>query len=77
MQKTKPKCVMTPYERCCKKCQSDKSRCSWRGKSGEVIEGEVVITNKRSRGQLVPEVDMSSSGDNVEVLEVPRGKPCR
>jgi hypothetical protein len=41
---------MTPYERHCKKCQSDKSRCSWRGKSHKIVEGEVVITSKRSRG---------------------------
>jgi glycerol-3-phosphate cytidylyltransferase-like family protein len=74
MQKMKPKCVTTPYEWRCKKCQSDKSRCSWRGKSCKVIRGEVVITNKRSRGQLVLEVDESSSGDDVEVLEAPRGE---
>jgi hypothetical protein len=66
-----------PYEQCCKKFQTDKSRCSWRGKSCEIVEGEVVITNKRSRGQLVAQVDESSSGDDVEVLEAPRGKSCR
>jgi hypothetical protein len=69
-----PTCVTTPYEWCCKKCQTDKSQCSWRGKSREVIEGEVIITNKRSRGQLVLEAAELSSGDDVEVLEVPRGK---
>jgi hypothetical protein len=37
----------------------------------------VVITNKRSRGQLVPQADESLSGDNVEVLEVPRGESYR
>jgi hypothetical protein len=68
---------MTPYERCCKKCQTDKSRCSWRGKSWEIVEGEVVITNKRSRAQLVCQADESSSGDDVEVLEVPRGESYR
>jgi hypothetical protein len=46
-------CVTNQYERCCKKCQMDKSRCSWRGKSREVVKGEVVITTKRSRGELV------------------------
>jgi hypothetical protein len=65
---------MMPYKQHCKKCQTDKSRCSWRGKSREIVKGEVVITSKRSRGQLVPQVDKSSSGDNVEVLEVPRGE---
>jgi hypothetical protein len=70
----KPKCVTTPHKRRCKKCQSDKSRCSWRGKSCEVVEGDIVITSMRSRGQLVTQVDVSSSGDNVEVLEAPRGK---
>jgi hypothetical protein len=74
MQKTKPKCVMTPHERHCKKCQSDKSRCSWRGKSHEVVEGKFAITSKRSRGQLVSQVDESSSGDDVEVLEAPKGE---
>jgi hypothetical protein len=65
---------MTPYEQPYKKCQIDKSRCSWRGKSRKIVEGEVVITNKRSKGQLVPEADESSSGDEVEVLEAPRGE---
>jgi hypothetical protein len=62
---------MTPYEWRCKKCQTDKSRCSWRGKSREVIEGDVAITQKRSRGKLV---DESSSGDEVQEVVVPRGK---
>jgi hypothetical protein len=34
----------------------------------------VTITNRRSRGQLVPEVDESSSGDEVQEVEAPRGK---
>jgi hypothetical protein len=41
------------------------------GKSCKIFEGEVVITSKRSRGQLVPQADESLSGDNVEVLEAP------
>jgi hypothetical protein len=65
---------MVPYEQCCKKCQIDKSRCSWRGKSREIVKGKVVITNTRSRGQLVAQADESSSGDDMEVLEAPRGK---
>jgi hypothetical protein len=67
---------MTPHKQHCKKCQSNKSRCSWKGKSCEVIEGEVAITSKRSRGQLVSQADESSSGDKVEVLEAPRGEFC-
>jgi hypothetical protein len=65
---------MTPHEWHCKKCQTDKSQCSWRGRNCKVIEGEDVITNKRSRGQLVVQADELSSGDNVEVLEAPRGE---
>jgi hypothetical protein len=65
---------MTPYEQCCKKCQIDKSTCSWRGKSHKVVEGEVTITSKRSRGELVSQADESLSGDEVQVLEAPRGK---
>jgi hypothetical protein len=65
---------MTPHERRCKKCQTDKSRCSCRGKSHEVIEGEVTITSKRSRGELVPQADESLSEGEVEVLEAPRGE---
>jgi hypothetical protein len=57
-----------------KKCQMDKSRCSWRGRSHEVIEGEVTITSKRSRGQLVPEADELLSGDEVQEVEAHRGK---
>jgi hypothetical protein len=68
----KPKCMTTAQERRCKKCQTDKSRCSWRGKSRKVIKGEVSITHKRSRGELVPEADDSSNGDKVQVVEVPR-----
>jgi hypothetical protein len=34
----------------------------------------VTITNKRSRGELVSQVDESLSGDEVQVLEVPRGE---
>jgi hypothetical protein len=69
-----PKCITNPYEWHCKKCQTDKSRCSWRGRSHEVIEGEVVITSKRSRGELVSQADKSLSEDKVQMLEVPRGK---
>jgi hypothetical protein len=74
MWKMQPKCVITPHERCYKKCQTDKSRWSWRGNSQDVVEGDVVITIKRSRGQLVSQADESLSGDKVEVLEVPRDK---
>jgi hypothetical protein len=74
MWKMKQTCITTPHKWRCKKCQSNKSRCSWRGMGREVIEGDVVITSRRSRGQLVPQADESSSGDNVEVLEVPRGE---
>jgi hypothetical protein len=63
MRKTQPTCVTNQYEWRCKKCQTDKSRCSWRGKSREVIEGEVAITTKRSRGELASQADESSSGD--------------
>jgi hypothetical protein len=73
-RKLKPSCVTTLYEQCCKKCQTDKSRCSWRGQSREVIEGEVTITSKRSRGKLVSQADESSSGDKVQEVEAPRGK---
>jgi hypothetical protein len=57
--------IMTPHKWSCKKCQSDKSRCSWRGKSHEIVKGEVAITSKQSRGQLVPQADKSMTGDNV------------
>jgi hypothetical protein len=70
----KPTCITTPWEQCCKKCQSDKSQCSWRGKSCKIIEGEVAITSKRSREELVPQVDELMTGDNIELLDVPRGK---
>jgi hypothetical protein len=63
-----------PYERRCKKCQTDKSQCSWRGRSCKIVKGEIAITSKRSRGQLVPQVGDALSGDNVEVLEAPRGE---
>jgi hypothetical protein len=33
-----------------------------------------VITSKRSRGELVSQVDESSSEDEVQVLEAPTGK---
>jgi hypothetical protein len=74
MHKLQLKCVTTPYEQRCKKCQTDKSRCSWRGRSHKVVEGEVTITNKRSRGELVSQVDESSSGDEVQEVDAPRGK---
>jgi hypothetical protein len=74
MWKMKPMCITMPHEQRCKKCQTDKSRCSWRGKSREVVKGEVSITHKRSRGELVMEADDSSSGDEVQEVRVPRGK---
>jgi hypothetical protein len=74
MWKMQPKCIMTLYEQRCKKCQTDKSRCSWRGQSREVIEGEATITSKRSRGELVSQADKSSSGDEVQEVGAPRGK---
>jgi hypothetical protein len=70
----KPKCITTPHEWQCTKCQTDKSRCSWRGKSCGVIEGEVSITHKRARGELVMEADDSLSGDEVQEVGAPRGK---
>jgi hypothetical protein len=68
-RKTQPTCVTNQYERHCKKCQTDKSRCSWRGKSHEVA-----ITHKRSRGELAVQGDELSSGDEVEEVRPPRGK---
>jgi hypothetical protein len=48
---------------------------TWRGKSREVVEGEVAITHKRLRGELAMQGDeSSSSGDKVQVVEVPRDK---
>jgi hypothetical protein len=70
----KLKCITTPHERRCKKCQTDKSRCSWRGKSQEVVEGEVAISHKRSKGELATQDDELSSGDEVQEVEAPRGK---
>jgi hypothetical protein len=52
----------------------DKSRCSWRGRSCEVVEGEVVITTKRSREELVSRADDPTSEDEVQEVGVPRGK---
>jgi hypothetical protein len=69
-----PTCITNQYERRCKKCQTDKSRCSWRGKSQEVVEGEVSITHKRSKGELATQGDELSSGDGVRVVGAPRGK---
>jgi hypothetical protein len=65
---------MTPHKRRCKKCQTDKSRCSWRGNSCEVVEGEVAIAHKRSKDELAMQGDESSSGDEVQVVEAPRGE---
>jgi hypothetical protein len=69
-----PTCITNQYKRRCKKCQTDKSRCSWRGKSREVVEGEVSITTKRSKGELAMQADELSSGDEVEEVRPPRGK---
>jgi hypothetical protein len=63
-----------PHERHCKKCQTNKSRCSWRGKSQEVVEGEVSITHKRSKGELATQGNELLSRDEVQVVEAPRGK---
>jgi hypothetical protein len=73
MRKSKPACITNQHERRCKKCQTDKSRCSWRGRSCEVIEGEVAIMHKRSKGELVSLADESLSGDEVQVVGAPRG----
>jgi hypothetical protein len=73
-RKTQPTCVTNQYERRCKKCQTDKSRCSWRRKSREVVEGEVSITTKRSKGELAMQADELSSGNEVEEVRPPRGK---
>jgi hypothetical protein len=73
MWKMKPSCITTPHKRRCKKCQTDKSQCTWRGKSQVVVEGEVSITHKRSKGKLATQGDESSSGDEVQVVEAPRG----
>jgi hypothetical protein len=43
-------------------------------RSCEVVEGEVTITTKRSRGELVSQADESSSGDEVQEVGAPRGK---
>jgi hypothetical protein len=70
----KPKCIKTLYEQHCKKCQTDKSRCSWRGKSREVVEGDVAITHKRSKGELATQGDELSSEDEVQEVRLPRGE---
>jgi hypothetical protein len=70
----KPKCITTPHERRCKKCQTDKSRCSWRGQSREVVEGEVAITHKWSKGELAMQADELSSEDEVQEVGAPRGE---
>jgi hypothetical protein len=67
-------CITNQYERRCKKCQTDKSRCSWRGKSREVVEGEVSITHKRSKSKLATQGNGLSSKDEVEEVRPPRGK---
>jgi hypothetical protein len=74
MWKTQLTCITNKYEQRCKKCQTNKIRCSWRGKSREVVEGEVTITSKRSKGELVSKGDESSSGDEVQEVGLPRGK---
>jgi hypothetical protein len=74
MRKSQLKCVTTPHEQHCKKCQTNRGGCSWRGRSREVVEGDIVITSKRSRGQLVSQAGESSSEGEVEVLEAPRGE---
>jgi hypothetical protein len=53
------------------KCQSDKSRCSWRGKSHEIVKGEVAITSKRSMGQLVPQKGKLTMGNDIGILDPP------
>jgi hypothetical protein len=63
-----------PMSGTARSAQTDKSRCSWRGRSHKVVEGEVTITSKRSRGQLVSQVEESSSRDEVQEVEVSRGK---
>jgi hypothetical protein len=52
----------------------DKSRCSWRGRCCEVVKGNVVITTKRSEGELVSQADKLSSGDEVQEVGPPKGK---
>jgi hypothetical protein len=52
----------------------DKSRCSWRGQSREVIEGEVAIRHKRSKGELAMQADELSSEDEVQEVGAPRGE---
>jgi hypothetical protein len=74
MRKIKPSCITMPYKQCCKKCQTDKSQCSWRGKSHEVIEGEVSITHRRSKGELVTQTDELLSRDEVQEIGAPRGE---
>jgi hypothetical protein len=74
MRKMQPTCITNKYERRCKKCQTDKSRCSWRGKSREVIEGKVAIVHKRSKGELVTHGDKLSSRNEVQEVVPPRGK---
>jgi hypothetical protein len=39
-----------------------------------VVKGEVAITHKRSKGELVSLADESSSGDEVQEVRPPRGK---
>jgi hypothetical protein len=66
--------MTTQHQRRCKKCQTNKSRCSWRGQSREVAKREVAIMHERSKGELAMQADESLSGDKVQVMEAPRGK---
>jgi hypothetical protein len=63
-----------PTRAALQKCQTDKSRCTWRGKSREVVEGEVAITHKWSKGELATQGDELSSEDEVQEVGPPRGE---
>jgi hypothetical protein len=61
--KKRPECVVISSEPKCRKCEHDRHRCTWNGANREILQGEIPIRSKRSKGDLSQKSKVDESSD--------------
>jgi hypothetical protein len=61
--KKRPQCVVISSEPKCRKCEHDRHRCTWNGENRGILQGEIPIQSKRSKGDLLQKAKVDESSD--------------
>jgi hypothetical protein len=73
--KKRPQCVMISSESKCRKCEHDRHRCTWNGENRGILQGEIPIRSKRSKGDFSQKAKVDESSDEeVTYIGASRGK---